>query len=114
MILNYVYLIISCIYGLLSIVAGILQLKNRDLNMKLNCILGVIPGGLLVIMSNLNMFIVTRYLFYILIIGLVILHISAIINGLLMYGKLNLKHHFIRLIVSILILLFFILSNNFI
>lgn len=112
--LNYVYLIISCIYGLLSIVAGISQLKNKDSNMKLNCILGVIPGGLLIIVSNLNMFIATRYLFYILIIGLVILHISAIINGLLIHGKLNLKHHVIRLIVSLLMLVLFMLSNNFI
>lgn len=110
--LNSVYLIVSCMYGILSIVAGISQLKNKEVKIKLNCIFGVIFGGAMVIVSNLNMFIATKYLLYILILGLVVLHISAIINGFLMHGRLNLKHHFIRFIVSVLLLVLFILSNN--
>jgi len=102
--LNFVYLIVSCTYGILSIAAGISQLKNKELNMKLNCIFGVTLGGILIILSNLQMLLATNYLFCILIIGLTDLHISAIINGYLMYGKINLKHHFIRFIYQ---------SNNF-
>lgn len=112
MFLNIVYLIISFVYGALTVTAGISQLKNKNTSIRLNCILGVIPGGLLVIVSNLNVLITTGYLFYILILGLMILHVSAIVNGLLIHGKLNLKHHIIRLIVSVLLIVIFILFKK--
>ncbi len=43
--------------------------------------------------------------------SLLTIHISAICNGMKMYGKINFKHHAVRLLLSICIIILFILSK---
>lgn len=43
-----------------------------------------------------------------LILSLIAVHVSAISNGLKMHGKINVPHHLVRLLISILIIVLYI------
>jgi uncharacterized membrane protein len=92
--------LIGGIYGILSILAGIFQLKQKKINKWANLLM--IIGGILVLISlipNINLGI------YVLITGLISIHVSAINNGYKMYGRINPKHHVIRLCISIALII---------
>lgn len=106
-IISWILLIIVILYGGLTIFAGIAQLKQRKINILSSFMM--IIGGILIILSSFNETIFRYYTFYILILGLLLIHFSAINNGFKMYGKINKKHHLIRLLISILIISIFLL-----
>jgi len=54
--------------------------------------------------------ILENYTIAILITGLILIHVAAVNNGFKMYGKINVKHHMVRLIISILIIALFIIK----
>lgn len=83
-------------YGGLSLIAAILQSKYKNIKIKSAILMGI--GGLVILASLLfNNFTGV----YVLTFGTLITHISAIINGYEMYGKINKPHHFLRLLVGI-------------
>jgi len=100
--------IIGILYSGLTILAGSTELKEKNINLW-SCLFMII-GGIIIILSiifkNLSMI----YMFILLITGLIMIHIAAIRNGLKMYGKLNLKHHLVRLGISILIIVLYIVK----
>lgn len=90
-----VLIFIGGIYGILTILAGIVQLKQKKINKWANLLM--ILGGSLILTSIIPDF---NLGIYILVTGLISIHVSAINNGYKMYGKINLKHHVIRLCIS--------------
>lgn len=94
-------------YGGLTILAGGVQLKQRKISFASSLLM--IIGGLLLIFSLL-IDLPTSVILNALIGGLLIIHGCAISNGLQMFGKVNPRHHIIRLAVSIFILTLFLLK----
>lgn len=112
MVIKIVFIVLSCAYGTLSIVAALSHFKNSRTNVRLNCLLIMVPGGLLLILSNFDMLFHIGFLYAFVMAGLILLHASAALNGYFMQGKLNMKHHFVRLVLSIVLMVLFILSRH--
>lgn len=90
--------IVIGLYGGLSLIAAILQGKYKNIPGWSAVILGL--GGIFM----LGTLCLDGYLSVgILVVGVILAHISAIINGVKMYGEINKSHHFARFIVSILL-----------
>jgi hypothetical protein len=100
MILNIALILISVIYGILSITAGAVQLKKKEIESWASILMML--GGILIVIS------IFTKLLPMLIVSLLMIHISAISNGYKMYGKINLKHHIVRFILSVFIIVLFI------
>lgn len=83
-------------YGALSLVAAIAQGKYKNITVGSALLMGT--GGLLIIAT---LFINSVLSVYVLAAGVLLVHISAIINGYKMYGRINKSHHLIRIIASI-------------
>lgn len=104
---SWTFLIIVIVYGGLTVFAGTTQLKQRKISTLSS--FTMIVGGFLIIVSSINGTALEYCTFYILILGLLLIHFSTINNGFKLYGKINIKHHIIRLIISILIIIIFLL-----
>ncbi|MFN8411505.1 MAG: hypothetical protein U0Z26_03870 [Anaerolineales bacterium] len=86
------------LYGILNFVAGFSQLKEKKIQAwSAWTMIGV--GLLLLISSGLLLMKLSSALL-VLAIGLIIIHLLAIHNGLYLYGKINPSHHMFRLMVS--------------
>lgn len=110
MLLKAAYIVISSIYGLLSIIAGVSQRNNAISRIRNSGLYGLVSGGLLILLSIIGI-ITNRQIFVIsLIAGLLVLHIIAIYNGRIAYGKINIKHHLIRLLLSIWLVALFLMN----
>ena len=110
MIIKIGFIVLSCAYGALSVIAALSLFKNGKAKVRLGGILIMVLGGALLILSNFDMLFRIELLYAFLIAGLALLHISAIINGYYTQGKLNIKHHLVRLIVSAVLIVLFIFS----
>lgn len=87
------------IYGGLNLVAAMLQGKYKNISVPSAFVLGT--GGLLMVIAVL----MEGYLSVgILVVGLFLAHMSAVMNGLKMYGKINKTHHFARFLISVLLI----------
>lgn len=95
------------IYGALSIIAAIAQGKYNNIPKKSALLMGI--GGLVMISS---MFLTDTFAIITFALGAIAVHISAIINGTRLYGKINKKHHIIRFIVTIILILALVLEQN--
>lgn len=104
---SWILLIIVFVYGGLTVFAGTTQLKQRKISTLSS--FTMIVGGFLIILSSIKGIILEYYTIYTLIFGLLLIHFSAINNGFKLYGKINMKHHLIKLIISILIIVIFLL-----
>lgn len=98
--------IIIILYGVLSLVAAIAQSVYKNITMKSGLIMGI--GGILIISS---MFISTVFSIYLLILGVLLTHISAIINGYKIYGEVNKSQNLIRFAISLFIIISYVLIN---
>jgi len=103
----WILLIIAILYGGLTIFAGVLQFKEKKINLLSG--FAMIIGGLLIIVSSIKVNVFGQFTIFVLILGLLLIHFSAINNGFKLYGKLNIKHHIVRFIISILIIIIFLL-----
>ena len=83
-------------YGFLSLIAAVAQGKYKNIGIIPALLLGV--GGIFMIAT---LFIDSIVSVYILSIGVILVHISAIISGYKMYGELNKSQNIARLVVSI-------------
>lgn len=105
--IDYILILFGTIYGLLNIIAGSIQIKQKKINGW--CSITMIIGGLFIVMSAFFSHLIS-YVFCLLLIGIILIHIAAINNGIKMYGKINLKHHLIRFIFSITLIVLFIIK----
>lgn len=101
-----ILLLITVLYGGVTFFAAISQLKKGKLNIW--SIFAMVVGSVSIIISVAFNVTVRENLMVLLIIGLALIHIAAINNGLKMYEKIHFKHHFIRLLVSIFIVLIYL------
>jgi heme/copper-type cytochrome/quinol oxidase subunit 4 len=94
---------IALVYGALIAFAALKQMRKQELSLGAAAVMGVI--GLIIMGAAIFIpFHVTGAL-YVLIAGLLLMHIMAIRNGQQLNGKINPKHHIVRFIVSLLITL---------
>ncbi|MBN2796551.1 MAG: hypothetical protein JXR88_14170 [Clostridia bacterium] len=87
------------VYGGLNLTAAMLQGKYKNITKKSALVLGI--GGLLMVIS---VFLEGYLSIGILTAGLLLAHLSAILNGIYLYGKINKTHHFARFLISVLII----------
>jgi len=86
-------------YGGLSLIAAVLQAKYKNISLQSGILMGL--GGLLMIVSLF----LTGYLSVgVFVVGAIMAHISAIINGLKMHGQVNKSHHIARFVITIILL----------
>lgn len=97
--------IIIGIYAVLTLTAVVVQLKGSRVSYLTGLIMFL--GGLLML-SSLIISNVAGIL--LLTIGLSLAHISAMTNGFRVYGTIDKKHHTIRFLISIIIILFYVWS----
>ena len=101
-IIQYAGLALVLTYGSLTALSGILQLKLR--NVPIFSSFGfVITGGVLACTPFL-LFQFT-FIFYLLILSLLLIHIIALYNGYYLNGKWTVQHHLTRLFLSTSIVL---------
>lgn len=99
---------IGITYGTLTAIGGITQLSQKKIHLWASILM--IVGGLLTAASIILNSILSSCTIYLLIPGLIIIHIVSINNGLKMYGKITIKHHIVRLFISLLIITLFIVQ----
>lgn len=85
-------------YGGLSLLAAVLQGKYNNIPKGSAVLMGI--GGLLMLMT---LFVTDTLSILTLVAGVILAHVSAVINGVKMYGKVNKSHHFARFIISALL-----------
>lgn len=103
---SLILFVVGIIYGGLTALVGIIQLKQRKV--KRWSSLSMILGGISAIILVISKF--EPYNIYLLIAALLLIHIVAIDNGINMYGKINPKHHIIRLCISTLIIILYLIK----
>lgn len=103
------FIILAGVYGLLTLIAGAGQLKAKKIPVYLAA--DMMIAGLLMLGSIYLHDVNHSWAIAILIVGLVLMHSIAIQNGLLLHGKLHLRHHLVRLLVSILTILMLVLAG---
>ncbi|WP_433750580.1 hypothetical protein [Falsibacillus pallidus] len=91
----------SVIYGILNIAACLVQMKEKKIPLWSSILMGLIGTFLI----GFIFFYHTFFGMAALISCLIALHFLAMVNGFHMYGKINLKHHIIRLLTVAAILL---------
>lgn len=104
----WIFTILVVAYGGLTIYAGYSQLKKEIITVTSGFLM--IIGGSLIILSSYRDTVLDNYSLVILVLGLVFIHISAIKNGIHMYGKVNINHHIIRFVVSVLLIGLFLVK----
>lgn len=101
-------IIICTLYGGLTIAAGGLQAKEKKISTLWSILMTA--GGVIIAFAALFNSYAGDYGIYILVLGLLLIHTSAISNGIKMYGRINPVHHIVRLIISILCVTLFIFA----
>ena len=103
MILKIIFMALACVYAALMFLAGSVQFKKKDVSATPSILM--ITGSILILISVVLLSIHSVSSIIALIAGLIIIHISAIMNGLQLHGKLTVKHHMIRFGVSLALVL---------
>ncbi|RLE36765.1 hypothetical protein DRJ23_06940 [Candidatus Acetothermia bacterium] len=97
-------------YGAFTVFAGIIQVKAK--NIPAWIAIGMVACGFLTTVSAVFVARKAWLAFYLLLIGLVGIHILAVTNGLKMYGKINMVHHLVRAALSVFIVVLAFLSMH--
>lgn len=104
--IRIIMITICILYGGLTSAAGGLQVKEKRISTLSS--ISMITGGLLTAFAAPFSLYAGDYGIYILVSGLLLIHVSAISNGIKMYGHINPSHHIARLIISVLCVTLFI------
>lgn len=108
--MKVLFLIICIVYSGLTIISGVMQLMKKSINTRSSFLM--IFGGLMVLISTaVNS--KESYPIYLLVTGLILIHMAAIDNGIKLFGKINPLHHIIRLCISILLIVLYIKIRRF-
>ncbi len=107
--INIILLGIVMIYGSLTILTCMVQLKRKEIKMWSNILMFMGSASIITVMilsvtqrHNLILYLCS---------GLVLIHISAVNNGLHLNKKLNPRHHMIRMVLSILIVTLYAMGS---
>jgi len=101
--------ILAILYGIATSISGFLQIKAKEIA-KWSAIFMAILGVLVCTSSILIL--INIKIICLLISCFILIHIIAIMNGFYLYGRINITHHIIRLLITILIL-YLILQDYF-
>lgn len=93
-------LVLVLLYGGSSLIGSLLQLKSKVIPYW-SSISFCLISALMIIFTCF--FFSYPFLLFEIIVTLLLMHILAIFNGLYMYKKIHVLHHFIRFIISLLI-----------
>ncbi len=96
-------LILIIIYGGLSMFACAMAIKESRESIFPNLLM--ITGSVAILLASITQFKSGSNMLYILLLGLISIHVAAIIHGYKLFNKLNLKHHILRGCISLIILL---------
>lgn len=102
--------LLAGLYGAITVVAGGIQVKAKSISAWMT--IGMIACGLLTTLSAVFVERKVWLAFYLLLIGLVGIHVIAIINGLRTYGKINPVHHLIRALLSVSVVVLALLGMH--
>lgn len=110
MIFKIIYIILVTVYSLLLIFASLKSSGDNVSNLTKEKIL-MIAGSVLTLLSSLA--ILKLYLPYVFLLssGLILIHITSILNGFKLHGKLNLSHHIVKFVISAVIIFLFCYIN---
>ncbi|MDX8366567.1 hypothetical protein [Cytobacillus sp. IB215665] len=97
---------LASFYGGTCILSGLLQFPKKLIPTW--AALSMVISGL-VLIGTAILVVTNSVLFYVLATCLITLHLLAIYNGLYMHHKLNLFHHTIRAILSVVIIILFVI-----
>lgn len=92
---------ITCMYGLLNAVAGFSQMKAKKIQPWSAWLM--LGTGLMLIISGVILVLKLPFALLFLIIGLITIHLLTINNGFYLYGRINIGHHLLRFVVSIIL-----------
>ena len=106
MILKILRWVISILYGGLTLYSSVIAILDGILPIW-SCLL-MASGAILLIIANHKYF---HEKIYLIIIPLLLIHISALINGFFSVG-MNISHHIFRLIISISIFTLFFFTKD--
>jgi hypothetical protein len=101
----YVLLVLGIIYGSINIFAGFMQLKQKQIALWSSSFM--IGSGILMILASI-LSDKSFYYFYMLLGSILLIHIAAIANGFKLNNKLNYRHHIIRLLISIILIVLYL------
>jgi uncharacterized membrane protein len=104
-ILDIIFVALTIVYGLLTLLTCVVQLKKRDIKLWSN--LMMLTGGIVLIITSVFTIINDTNLLALLCLGLVLIHISAIFNGIALHKKINPQHHIIRFLISTVIIILY-------
>jgi hypothetical protein len=90
-----------CLYGILNAFAGFSQLKAKEIQPWSAWLM--LGTGLLLTVSGVTMAMQLSFSLFVLMIGLLAIHLLTINNGYRLHGKINLRHHLFRLVVSVIL-----------
>lgn len=100
--------ILAITYGLMTASAGCVQLKVREIGFWPALVMAVL-GTILFLSSLLIPF--TSTTIFIMTICMLNIQLIAVLNGLHMHGKINIRHHVIRLLFSIVIIVLIVVGR---
>ena len=107
-IFGWMLLLVGIVYGGLTAIGGIIQLKQRKI--KLWASLSMAVGGVFIIFLTCFNLILVKGKIFMLIGALALIPAAAVNNGFVMHGRINLKHQGIRLGISLLIIVLFLIK----
>jgi hypothetical protein len=87
------------LYGLVNALAGFSQLKAQQIQPWSAWLM--LGSGLLLIFSGVAVAAQLSFALIVLLIGLAAVHLLTLNNGYHLYGKINLQHHIVRLVISV-------------
>lgn len=99
-----IYIVVLMMYSGVTGMAVVTNMNRRRETIFKKSNITMITGCVFMGLSVLRCFFVDSMYLFMLLLGLLLLHMAAIMNGNQTYGKINTSHHIVRAIISICIL----------
>ncbi|MDT8719072.1 hypothetical protein IAI10_20695 [Clostridium sp. 19966] len=104
-VISVLMLFLGVAYGLITALAAFAQISKGTLNHV--SIFMMLLGAISILISVVERAVLKNNLIYLLILGLLLIHIAAVNNGIKLYGKIHFKHHAARAMLSLLIIIMY-------
>ncbi len=101
--LSWISIILGTLYGGLTAIGGMVQVRVREI--PLWSAIAMTITGLAIFTSSLLIFSIPKMLI-LNVSGLLLLYFLSIINGIHLFGKINIRHNATRLFISMIIFAF--------